>query len=214
MKQTILICSAHPDDEILGCGGTIAKYSKEGNSVISIIFSYGESSHPHLKKYITTRIRVKESQKADKIVGCKETIFLGLPDGKISTKVKNKSTREKIKKLIKKYKPDKIFTHSIEDPFPDHRAIYKLIIDSANEINYKGNLYSFDIWSIIRIKKRNAPKLIVDISPTFKLKLKALKCFKSQGISMFQLIPAVYARAIINGINYNHKFVEVFNKIK
>ena len=209
MKQTILICSAHPDDEILGCGGTIAKYSKEGNSVISIIFSYGESSHPHIKKHITTKIRVKESQKADKIVGCKETIFLGL------SKIKNdQETTNLVKDLIKKYKPTKIFTHTINDPHPEHNTANRIIIKAANESNFRGHIYTFDIWNPIMIKKRNTPKLIVDITKTIKLKTKALKCFKSQGVSMFQLIPAVYARAIINGINYNHKFVEVFNKVR
>jgi LmbE family N-acetylglucosaminyl deacetylase len=48
-KGTVLVIVAHNDDHIIGAGGTLAKYAQEGKKVRTIIMSYGESSHPHLK---------------------------------------------------------------------------------------------------------------------------------------------------------------------
>ena len=78
--ETIMIICAHPDDEVLGMGGTIAKYASEGKRVVAVIFSYGENSHWWLKKKNTVEMRVAETKAAGKILGIHETIFLGLKD--------------------------------------------------------------------------------------------------------------------------------------
>ena len=70
VKRLMIIC-AHPDDEIFGAGGTIAKYAAEGIEVITVIFSYGESSHPWLRKRFKVEVRKTESLKAGKAVGTK-----------------------------------------------------------------------------------------------------------------------------------------------
>lgn len=213
MTKTIMIFCAHPDDEVFGMGGTIAKYTKEGTKVIVVIFSYGEGSHPHLKKRVTVELRVGESQKADKVLGS-ESIFLGLKDMGVKKHGEEMEIETKIENLLEKYKPSKIFTHSKDDPWIDHQSVYKIMTKIIEKTGFEGDVYTFDIWNPLRLRDRNIPKMIVDITGTFKLKLKALGCFKSQIASIIALYPAVYFRAIINGMGSEGRFAEVFYKIK
>ncbi len=158
MKQTIMVFCAHPDDEVLGVGGTIASYAKQGKNVIVVIFSYGEGSHPWLKKRVTVEMRVNEGKKAGKILGCKETIFLGLKDTGVKKHGEKLKVEKKIKNLIEKYQPAKVFIHSKDDPWPDHQAVHKIMIKVIEKIKFDGDVYSFDIWNPIRARERNLPK--------------------------------------------------------
>lgn len=209
----MVIC-AHPDDEILGAGGTIAKYSREGKGVITVIFSYGEMSHWWLKKKFTVEMRVKEAQAAGTIVGTRKTIFLGLKDGEMKGEIYKHNRIDTMANLIKKYSPSKIFTHSPDDIiFPDHAAVWSAVDLATDKCNYAGDVYCFNIWAKdIRVARN--PKLIVDISDTFGLKWKALKCFRSQHKYIFQLYPGVLWKAIRAGFENRCRFGEAFIKMK
>jgi LmbE family N-acetylglucosaminyl deacetylase len=213
-KETVLVLCAHSDDQVFGLGGTLAKYSKEGKRIIIVIFSYGEKSHPWLKKKVTVKMRVKESQEAGKLIGAEKTIFFGLEEGKFSEDIVEMEIHSKMIRMISQYHPDKIFTHSSDDPMPDHGSVNKFVLDLCNEIEYKGEVYSFDVWTPLKIKERNLPKLYIDISKTFSKKIAALKCFESQWMSMISLLWSVYYRAIRNGIKARCMFAEVFYRIR
>lgn len=212
MVCVYIIC-AHSDDQILGPGGTAAKYAKEGIDVHTIIMSYGEFSHPWMQGHVTIRTRVKEAQKADKIVGGRSVTFLGLKEGKFKKGIEEKKLMPKLKRLLNEKQPIKIFTHSLNDPLPDHRDTHHLVKDLVGKLHYTPDLYSFHIWNPIAIRKRNRPKLIVDISSTFKLKVKALLCFKSQKLSVFQILPRVAITNFLDGYHNGMKFAEKFNKV-
>lgn len=208
-KKSILVICAHSDDQIIGPGGTLAKYAEEGKDIYTVIFSYGESSHLWYKKKIAAKTRVKEAQEADKIIGGKGIIFLGIPEAKFMEK-KNKIIKT-LKKIIKEKKPIKIFTHSINDPHINHREVYNIVKEACNRCS----IYSFDVWNLVNIFKRNEPKMYVDISKTFDKKIKALKCFPSQKIQMqIPLTWSVYLRAFLNGLNAKCRFAERFDKVK
>ncbi len=212
--ETVLAFCAHNDDQVFGAGGTLIKYAKEGKQVITIIFCYGESSHPWLKGEVTKEIRVKEAKEAQKIMGEKRLIHFGLKEKNLEKEIKEKNIKEKVKELLLHYKPLKIFTHSLDDPHPNHRAVYNLITTILSEINLRTDAYSFDIWNPITVRKRNRPKLVVDISSTFKDKLKAIYCHKSQKLSIISLLWNVYAKDFFNGLYIESRFAEVFYKIK
>lgn len=212
-KERILVICAHNDDQVIGIGGTIAKYAKKGKAVKTIIFSFGVLSHPHLKPEIITKTRVRESLHSDKILGGKGITYLGLREGKFSQEIEEKGIKGVIKKIIKKEKPGKIFTHSINDAHPDHRAVHRFVKKLTKEINYKGGLYSFGVWSPVRIRGRIAPKLVVDVTDTFKTKIKAIKANKSQRMTIFSLLWNVYLKAILNGWSNNCRYAEVFYKL-
>ncbi|MBW2972448.1 PIG-L family deacetylase [Candidatus Woesearchaeota archaeon] len=212
--ETILIICAHPDDEILGAGGTIAKYVKEGKRVIAVIFSYGENSHWWLQKKFTVEMRVKESKAAGAIVGIEKTFFLGLKDFELKEEMKDESRLEPIEKIIRKYRPSKIFTHSPDDMiYSDHIAVWESVDKVTERMGYRGDIYVFNIWAKdVRLSKN--PKLYIDISDTFRLKWDALKCFRSQHMYIFQLYPGVLFRALRQGWSNRCRFAEAFTKVK
>lgn len=213
-KECIMVFCAHNDDNIIGAGGTIAKYSKEGKKVITIIFSYGEMSHPHLREKLVIKTRVKESHRAQAILGEDEVIYLGLKEGNFTQDAKDKKIDSKIRNLIRENNPSKIFTHSIDDPHPDHQAVYDILNSILDKIKYKGEVYSFDVWTIVNMRKRGEPKLVVDITNTFATKAKAFKAHKSQHVARILLTWSMHFRALLNGINNNVKYAEVFYKIR
>lgn len=214
MKRVMVIC-AHSDDQIIGPGGAIAKYANEGKAVYTIIFSYGESSHPWFQRKVAVTMRVKEAKKADKFIGGKGVFFLGLKEGKIYEEFNKRKMYKKLKDIILKYNPEKIFTHSSEDFHPDHKVVSKIVTETCDKMKYAGDVYSFDVWNIFNFKRNENPRLIVDISETFKTKIKALSYFKSQNIQMkIPLTWLIYLKAFLNGIKNNVKYAEVFYKIR
>lgn len=215
MPETILALGAHNDDHLICAGGTFAKYAKEGKNVKSIIFSFGEKSHPHLKPEIIQEQRIEEAVEADKILGIKGTAFYGLCEGRFPEEFKEKNIKQKLRNILHKEKPVKIFTHSDDDIHPDHRAVSKLVLELVRESGLNCNVYSFDVWNVVKLKQRNLPKLVVDVTQTFGLKTKAFKAHKSQ-----YNLPAVIAlrwkmhvQAIIHGWNNHCKYAEVFYKL-
>jgi len=213
-SEIILVFCAHNDDQILGLGGTLAKYAKEGKEIVSIIFSFGESSHPWLipKEIIETRVR--ESKKADKILGIKESIYLGLKEGNFLKQIKEKNIDKKIKDILKKYKPIKIFTHSRDDPHPDHQAVHKVVLDVADKIKKKYDVYTFTVWNPIKLLKRNNPKLVIDITKTINKKVNAFQIHKSQKVAKVSLMWSIYFRAFMNGFQNKMKYAEIFYKVR
>ena len=213
-KQTILVIGAHSDDPAFGAGGTIAKYALEGYKIKTIIFSYGELSHPHLKPEIVAETRAKEAKISDKILGGKGILFFDLKEGRFPQDIITLKIEKELAKTIKKEKPIKIFTHGANDAHPDHLAVYNLIKEMIDKKEITCDVYSFDVWSLFRIRKRMVPRLVVDITSTFNKKLKAIEAHKSQKVAMVSLGWTVYLKAILNGWNNNCKYAEVFDKIE
>ncbi len=213
MAENILVFCAHPDDEILGPGATIAKYASQGKNVQVVVFSYGEGSHPWLQKETTIEMRKKESIKAGQTVGYKKTYFLNLQEMKFREGFEKKNLKKKIRKIIKENEPTKIFVHSYDDPHPDHKQVNTLVLKLLREINYNGEVYSFEVWNPFNIRGRDRPRLYVDVSKTFELKKKAISFFKSQKLSIYQLYPFMIIKAILNGFVIRKKYAESFYRI-
>ena len=211
MKETILVCGSHGDDEVIGVGATIAKYANEGKKVVAIIFSYGELSSPWLRKDLLIKERVKETKAIGKFIGCSETRFLGLRDRNLEEDIIKYNIKNKLINLIKKYKPDKIFTHSDKDPHGDHRAVSNLVRESLDEIGKDISLFFFEVWNVVN---EDHPRVYEDVSSTFNRKLKAMKKFKSQKAFIFLLWVPVWLRAKMIGILNGYKYGERFYKIR
>lgn len=211
-NETIIVFGAHSDDFVLGAGGTIAKYTNEGKRVITIVFSFGESSHPWLKETVIQKMRSKEALEASKILNC-QTYVYDLKEFKFLEEYEIKKVDQVILKLISKYKPNKIFTHSNEDPHPDHRAVHKITLEIYNKLSEKPELYIYSIWNPISFKTAY-PSLYVDITKTFSKKLKALKTFHSQKVHVIYPFILVIWRTIKDGLKIRKRFGEHFFRIK
>ncbi len=213
-KETVFVFCAHSDDQVIGPGATLAKYAREGRDIYTFIFSFGEKSHPWLKREAIIKMRVKEAKKADKIIGGKGVYFLNLSEGKFSSQIKEKDIINKLKHFVEKHNPSAIFTHTFDDPHPDHRAVHNATLELVDGMDKGISVYAFDVWNPLNIRKRHLPKLYVDVSRTFKIKIKALKAFESQTLSLWTLLWSLYLRAILHGIESHSKYAERFFKVR
>ncbi len=214
MPESILVFSAHNDDQIIGAGGTLAKYAKEGKEITVFVFSFGESSHPHFHKEEIIKTRVRELIVADEILNIKRTYHLGLKEGDFFNDFTKKKRKESIIRIIKEKNPEKIFTHSMDDPHPDHKAVNNIILSILKESDYKGEIFTFDVWNPFNLRNRDLPKLVVDITDTFQAKVKALRCHDSQFLALITMVPGIYIRGIMSGLQYGKRYCEQFTKVQ
>ncbi len=210
MKHVIIFC-AHSDDEAVGMGGTIQKFVDEGFNIVKIVFSFGEASHPHLKEKLIIKKRVFESEKIAEKFGIKKTIFLGLTDGKIKEEVEKYNIKDKIKKLIRKYRPIKIFVPSENDPHPDHKAVNKIVLLAIDELKKHYEVYSYEVWNLVKEEK---PTMYVDISRYMGKKLEFMKSFESQKHFIWVLLLPVIIRGKIYGFKNGCRYAEKFYKLR
>jgi LmbE family N-acetylglucosaminyl deacetylase len=212
MSNTIIVFSAHTDDFVIGAGGTIKNHTLENKKVISIVFSLGEKSHPWLKHDIIKETRKKETLQAGKILGS-EIIILDLKDQNIEQEYQEKNIKKTLLDLFQKEKPEKVFTHSGEDPHPDHLALYKITQDLVKELDQKPELYIYSVWNPVSFKT-SFPSFYVDISNTFKTKLNALKAFRSQQVHLAYPYFLLIIRAVKNGLKIKKRYAEMFFRLE
>jgi LmbE family N-acetylglucosaminyl deacetylase len=214
MTDTILAIGAHNDDHLIGAGGALTKYAKEGKRVRTIICSFGEKSHPHLRKEVIITRRVKESLQADKIMGCAGVAYLGVREGHFDEDFEKRDIAKKLAWIVQKEKPSKIFTHAPDDFHPDHRAVYRLVMQLVEQKKIKCPVYSFDIWSLVKLRNRNLPRLVVDISDTFNTKIKAFLVHESQTLAIWALLWKLILKDWLSGVIHGHRYAEVFYRLK
>ena len=208
----ILVIVAHPDDEVLGCGGAIASYSNQGHDVTSVIFTYGENANLNESPKKLAKTRSEESIRAGKILGVKKMYFLGLPDNTLSDEIKDEDLSKKILKIIKERKPNIILTHSLDDYHPAHRNVAKLIKKIVADNKLNSRIYTFAVGIPIRAVQKNKPKLIIDTTQYQSQKKMALKQFKSQHWNFNYFGNLSKIKDYIQGVFHNKKTVEVFYK--
>ena len=187
MKKKILIIAAHPDDEILGCGGTIAKLASEGSEVYTIILGEGVTARDEKRKGKKREKDVKclkeDAYKANAIIGVKDIFVYDFPDNRFDT-VAFLDIVKVIEKVKEKIKPDIIYTHYSNDLNIDHRITYNAVLTASRPI--KGNtvkeIYSFEVpssseWNYPCVFN---PNTFVDITGTIEKKAKGMKCYKTE----------------------------------
>ena len=213
-QEKILVLCAHNDDQIIGAGGTLVKYNKKGIPFKTVIFSFGEGSHPHIKQHLVVETRVREALKSDKILGGNGIAFFGIKEGKFKEEFKAKKIKQRVEWTINQENPTRIFTHSDDDFHPDHKAVYYLVKELIDEKKINCEVYSFDIWNVVKLKKRNYPRMVVDITNEFDTKMDSLLVHKSQKVAIFTLFANIYLKAVFNGWRNGFRFAEVFRKLK
>ena len=186
--KSVLVVAAHPDDEVLGCGGTIAKLSKKGFNVNLVFISDGVSSRKMSKKTLIKQIakRRKACLKASKILGTKKPTFYDLPDNALDTVPLLKIVKL-ISENIKKHKPSIVYTHTSDDLNIDHHIVNKAVVTACRPL--KGSsvktLLFFEIpssteWQITEKKKYFSPNWFEDITKELNKKIRALKAYKEE----------------------------------
>lgn len=173
MKK-VLVISPHPDDETLGCGGTLRKHVLEGDQVYTIFLTSGERGGHGLPPIETKKIREEEAKRAGAILGISRMEFWRIPNGKLRV------TKEIVKKLQNKlteYRPDIIYVTHKGEMHPEHRAAARLVASALENDSPDINpeVLMFEIWTPMQDMD-----YIVDISSFVEIKRKAILAYESQ----------------------------------
>jgi LmbE family N-acetylglucosaminyl deacetylase len=177
----LLIVAAHPDDEVLGCFGTVSKLIKKGYEAYTLILSQGKTSRGEGDEEIA--ILKEEIQKANGVIGIKKIFLENFPDNSFDS-VPLLTIIKKISKVIEEIKPEIIFTHYANDLNIDHRLTYQALITATRPMQgcFVKEIYSFEILSSTEWNYPLSflPDIYFDITDTLENKIKAMNCYKSE----------------------------------
>lgn len=224
--KKFLVIVAHPDDEVLGCGGFLKKFSKLRKNIRVIFLAEGSSCRFKNKSKYKSEIekeiekRKKYASLALKDLGIKDFYFYDMPCGKLNSKPITEISKI-VEVEIQKFKPDIILTHSNFDVNLDHRTIFQACLQSTrptNKENIIKALISFEILSSTEWKysKIFEPNLFINIEKEIKYKIKALNRYKSE-IGKYphpRSAEGVKGLASYRGIQSHNKFAEAFKIIR
>ena len=222
-NNKILIIAAHPDDEILGCGGLIAKF-KSKNNIQVIFLTDGVSARN--KKVGDADLRKKECLKLFKFLNLNRPFFFNFPDNKLDS-IPLLNIIKKIESTIKRFKPNLVLTHYENCLNIDHKIAFQATITACRPLkkyNFINQIVSFEVPSSTEWKISNKsifkPNIYIDISKEIKKKINYFKFYKSE-IKIYphsrsaKGIKAVASyRGIASGFNYAEAFLLVRNKIR
>ena len=182
-NKRILVISPHPDDETLGVGGAISKFISQGHEVMILTVS---GHLPPLYSREDYEITFKEAHEAYNILGVKKSAFLEIPATMIGEEPVH-VLNSRISSVVKEFEPDIVFC-----PFPDRHVDHRLIFESSMvatrpvgpgkkiEMVAAYETLSETHWNAPYIEPNFTQNLVVDISEHLKVKIEALRCFRSQ----------------------------------
>lgn len=221
MKQKtnkILVIAAHPDDEVLGCGGIIKKYSKIENKIFALILTNGATVRYNKKMEQTLQDNARECAKS---LGIQEIYFKNLPEQKLDSIPLIDIVKE-IEKIIEKVKPDIIYTHHKGDINQDHKAVFQATLIAARPKNkYIKEIYSYELpssteWGEPFLESIFIPNVFIDITNEIEKKIRAFKKYRSQ-VEKWphpRSVQGIKTLAEYRGMQSNLPFAEAFILIR
>jgi len=184
-----LVIAAHPDDEVLGCGGTIAKLVDEGSEVFVAILGEGISSR-YDKRHLAPSIEIKnlqqQSREAAALLGTKEVFFFGFPDNRLDT-VPLLEIIKPLEKLIEDIRPKTVYTHHGGDLNIDHAIVHRAVLTATRPQtgDFVKTLLTFEIpsssdWSFGKLQPVFQPNTFVAIDKYLGKKIQAMQTYGTE----------------------------------
>ncbi len=215
----VLIFAPHPDDEIIGVGGTIAKRVQSGDEVYVCVVTKGQA--PMFSEEFVEQGR-RECRQADACLGVKETFFLNFPAVMLET-VPRFELNGRICEVVREIKPDEVYIPHRGDMQLDHQLVVDatMVAVRPRGAYYPKRVYAYETlsetgWNIPNTVNEFIPTVYEDISDTLKAKLEAMSIFQSQ-LSSFpaaRSIGAIEALAKYRGATVNKSAAEAFLLIR
>jgi LmbE family N-acetylglucosaminyl deacetylase len=177
-KKHILVVAAHPDDEVLGCGGTIALHTRVGDSVTVVLACEGESL-----RYGSTSVgQIDHMHQAAEKLGVKDTRLLAFKDQQLDTVTLTKVISP-LEKIVQEIKPEVVYCQYGGDINLDHQLLFKAVLVATRPTNKSiSAVYCFDTASSTEwaYPRTFVPDTWVDITTTLNAKLSAMSCYVSE----------------------------------
>lgn len=182
--ETVLVLAPHPDDEVLGMGGTIAKLTQKGARVVVAITTKGQASHFGLEQVEIVR---REAARAHGVLGVSETHVLDqFPAAHLDT-VPQAEINQALAALVQEVRPDTLFLPFLGDIHFDHQVVFNagMVASRPNGAHVPTRIYAYETlsetnWNAPYLTPGFLPNAYFDISETLPLKLEAMKAYASQ----------------------------------
>ncbi len=218
--KNVLVFAAHPDDELLGLGGTVRRLANEGVVVRAIILAEGLTSRADTREDADkTGLEElqKDARKAADIVGYKSIEFCGLPDNRMDA-MELLDIIKIVSGFIEKYRPDTIFTHHHGDLNIDHRITCEAVLTACRPVGEYcvERIYAFETPSSSEWNYNYAepfiPNVYFDVTDTLEAKVKGMACYRTESTSYPHPRSAEALRSLgsYRGSNSGFKAAEAF----
>jgi LmbE family N-acetylglucosaminyl deacetylase len=190
MKQTVLVIAAHPDDEVLGCGGTIARHVSEGDEVHVVILSEGATSrdanrNPEAREQELSSL-AQAAYKAGDILGISSLLLHQFPDNRMDG-FELLDVIKVVEEHILRKSPTVVYTHHAGDLNIDHQITHKAVATACRPQPGQTvrTILFFEVpssteWQIPSSSPSFLPNWFVNISGTLKLKKDALSAYSME----------------------------------
>lgn len=187
--RPILVIAAHPDDEVLGCGGTAATLIREGHEVHFAVLGEGITSrHTHRSEANASVLEAlhRQAQAAAARIGVKDLVLHKLPDNRLDT-VPLLEVVKIVEVLVDRIKPEVIYTHHPGDLNVDHGVIHRAVLTATRPVAGQcvREIYAFEIpsstdWAFGSLQPPFRPNVFVDITATLQAKIAAMACYETE----------------------------------
>jgi len=178
MSNRILVVAAHPDDELLGCGGTVALHTRADNHVTSVIACEGESL-----RYGQEGVGQSDHiESAAQVLGVHDVRLLRFSDQQLDTMPLTEIITP-LEQIVREVRPQIVYCQYGGDINRDHQLLFKaLLVATRPTEEYIQAIYAFDTASSTEwaYPRTFVPDTWVDISSTLTTKIEAMKCYKSE----------------------------------
>ena len=218
MGKTLVI-APHPDDEILGCGGTMARLVADGCPVTVAVVTKGMA--PQFSDAFITQIR-KEASAAHALIGVQDTRYLDLPAAALDT-VPATQLNATLGRLVHDVQPETVFVPFVGDIHTDHQLTFlaAMVASRPRDLNAPRRIYAYETlsetnWYAPGITPAFIPNVFIDISETIEQKIASFQCFDSQ-VRAFpdeRSIEAIRALAIMRGASMYRRAAEAFMLVR
>ena len=228
MPQTIervMVVTAHPDDSEFGAGGTVAKMVKDGREVTYVVVTNGNkgSGDRSMTPERLAEIREREQRAAARVLGVERVEFLGYPDCEVED---TRDLRRDVTREIRRWRPDLIITMN---PFRttnlyashrDHRIVAGVVLDcvyplARDHMSFPELMPEHEPHKVreVHVMQWEQPQLVVDITDTIDLKLKAVACHQSQVGDFAAVEKRVRERSAEIGQPKGYAYAEAYDQL-
>lgn len=196
MSDNVLVVAAHSDDEVLGCGGTIAKLAGQGFNVAAVFMTDGVSSRDKKEKNGAAEKRKNCSERAAMILGISQIIQFDFPDNSMD-KVPLLDLTKSIERVISDFKPTTVFTHFLHDLNIDHSIVARATLTATRPLpgTAVNKVIGFEVNSSTEWafgSPQFSPNYFVNISENLDQKIDAMLAYEDE------LRDAPHSRSINN----------------